>query len=92
MKLRKHLYNKAKRSNLQQDWDACCAMRNSINTKLKDTHNNYYSNLFDNSFKGNRRQFWKYVRAKRQDKPDIPTLLVNNHPIHRESKCLKQSL
>jgi len=55
MKLRKRLYNKAKRSNLQQDWDAYRAMRNSINTKLKDTHNYYYSNPFDNSFKGNRR-------------------------------------
>ena len=41
-----------------------------------------YSKLFDNSFKGNRRQFWKYIRAKRQDKPDIPALLVNSHPIH----------
>jgi len=29
------LYNKAKRTNLQNDWDAYRTLRNSINTKLK---------------------------------------------------------
>ena len=70
MKVRKRLYNKAKRSNLQHDWDAYRKTKNSINTKLKEAHNNYYKILFDNSFSGNRRQFWKYIRAKRQDKPE----------------------
>ena len=58
MKVRKRLYNKAKRSKLQHDWDAYRKMKNSINTKLKEAHNNYYKQLFDNSFSGNRRQFW----------------------------------
>ena len=30
----------------------------------------------------NRRQFWKYTRAKRQDKHDIPTLFIDDQPIH----------
>ena len=54
MKLRKRLYNKAKRTNLQNNRDAYRTLRNSINTKLKGAHNKYYSKLFDNSFKGNR--------------------------------------
>jgi len=82
MKVRKRLYNKAKRSNLQHDWNAYRRMKNTINTKLKEAHNNYYRRLFDSSFSGNRRQFWKYVRAKRQDKSDIPALFVDNQPIH----------
>ena len=41
MKVRKRLYNKAKRSNLQHDWDAYRKTKNSINTKLKEAHNNY---------------------------------------------------
>jgi len=82
MKVRKRLYNKAKRSNLQHDWDAYRKMKNSINTKLKEAHNNYYTRLFDNSFNGSRRQFWKYIKAKRQDKPDIPALFVDDKPIH----------
>ena len=93
MKLCKRLYNKAKRTSLQNDWDTYRTLRNSINTKLKGAHNEYYSKLFDNSFKGNRRQFWRYIRAKQQDKPDIPALLVNSHPVHSaKGKCLEQSL
>ena len=49
---------------------------------MKEAHNNYYKRLFDNSFSGNRRQFWKYIRAKHQDKPDIPALFVDDQPIH----------
>ncbi|XP_065892800.1 uncharacterized protein [Dysidea avara] len=82
MKERKRLYNKAKRSNLQHDWDAYRKTKNSINTKLKEAHNNYYKRLFDNSFSGNRRQFWKYIKVKCQDKPDIPALFVDDQPIH----------
>ena len=78
MKVRKQLYNKAKRSKLQHDRK----MKNSINTNLKETHNNYYKRMFDNSFSDNRRQFWKYIRAKHQDKPDIPALFVDDQPIH----------
>ena len=39
MKVRKGLYKKTKRSNLQHDWDAYRKMKNSINTKLKEAHN-----------------------------------------------------
>ena len=84
MKVRKRLYNKAKRSNIEHDWDAYRKKRNSINNKLKDAHNNYYRRLFDTSFSGNRRQFWKYIRARRQDNRahDIPTLFIDDQPVH----------
>ena len=41
-----------------------------------------FRRLFDNFFSGNRRQFWKYIRAKHQDKHDIPTLFIDDQPIH----------
>ena len=82
MKVRKRLYNKAKRTALQSDWDAYRKLKNSINSKVRAAHNNYYSRLFNNSFSGNRRQFWKYIRAKKQDKHDIPTLLIGDQTIH----------
>ena len=79
MKVRKRLYNKAKRSNSQDDWEAYHKIKNSVNTTLKEAHNIYYRRLFDNSFSGNRQQF---CRAKRQDKHDIPTLFINDQLIH----------
>ena len=52
-------------------------MKNVINKKLKTAHNNYFSRMFDASFGGNRRQFWKYIRAKCKDNNEISTLTVN---------------
>ena len=76
MNLCKQLYNKAKRSNLQDDWEAYCKIMNSINTTLKEAHNIYYRRLFNNFFtiSGNLQQFWRYISAKCQDKHSIPTL------------------
>jgi len=67
MKTRKRLYNTAKRNNTQHNWDAYKRMKNLINVKLKKAHNNYYARLLDISFDGNKRQFWKCIKAKRKD-------------------------
>jgi len=43
MKTRKRLYNIAKRNNTQGDWNAYKKIKNLINIKLKQAHNNYYA-------------------------------------------------
>ena len=72
---RKHLHNIAKQSAKIEDWAACCSMRNLVNNQLECAHNAYYSKLFDDSFSGNRRQFWKYIQTRHKDSS---TLLVND--------------
>jgi len=81
MKKRKKLYNIAKRTKSSSDWNAYRIIKNSINNKIKVAHNNYFSRMFDDSFDGNRRQFWKYIRAKRKDFHNISTLTVNGKVI-----------
>ena len=76
------LYNKAKWSNLQDNWKAYWKIKNSINTTLKEVHNFYYRRLFDKYFSGDHWQFLRYVRAKHQDKHNIPTLFINHQSIH----------
>ena len=62
-------------------------MKTLINVKLKDAHNNYYGILFDNSFGGNKRQFWKYIKAKRKDTNAISTIMIDGSPhAHRYLK------
>ena len=82
MKKRKLLYDKAKASNLHGDWEAYQRVKDEINVKLKAVHNMYYSRLFDDSFNCNRRQFWKYIRARQQNDHSIHTLYVNDQPIN----------
>ena len=81
MKRRKQLYNIAKRTKSSNDWNAYRKIKNSINSKIKVAHNNYFNRMFDNSFNGNRRQFWKYIRAKRKDYHNISTLIVDGESI-----------
>jgi len=86
MKKCKQYYNIAKRSKSANYWNAYCRIKNSINYKIKTVNTNYYTKMFDNSLNGNRRQFWKYVRAKRKENHNISTLVVDGKPI-TESKC-----
>ena len=51
-------------------------LKNIINKKVGKAHTEYQSRLFDNSFAGNRRQFWKYVRSNHKEKCSIPSLSV----------------
>ena len=78
MRHRKHLYDVAKQSGKLEDWAAYRSMRNLVNYELECAHNAYCSKLFDDSFSGNRRQFWKYIRTRRKDSSGISTLLVND--------------
>jgi len=56
-------------------------MKNLLNAKLKKAHNNYYARLFNASFDGNKRQFWKYIKAKWKDTNVIPTITVDGIPL-----------
>ena len=77
MKKRKCLYDHAKRTGKPEDWAAYRLERNEVNNKLELAHLSYCSRLFDESFSGNHRQFWKYIRAKRKDATGIsPCLLM----------------
>ena len=85
MKKRKRLYDRAKQTGKPEDWAAYRLERNEVNSKLELAHLSYCNRLFDESFSGNRRQFWKYIRAKRKDATSISSLLVNGSLIS-ESK------
>ena len=64
MKKHKYLYNTAKITKSASDWNAYRSLKNSINSMIKIAHYNYFNRMFDNSFNGNHKQFWKYIRAK----------------------------
>ena len=59
-------------------WDAYKRMKN---VKLKEAHNDYYTRLFDTSFDGNKRQLWKYIKAKKKDTNVISTIMADGSPL-----------
>jgi len=80
MKQRKCLCNQAERSNKHEDWAAYQSARNEVN-KVESAHSSYCRRMFDNSFSGNHRQFWKYIKAKHKDSTEISPLLVNGSTV-----------
>ena len=80
MKTRKCLYDTAKRSNSERDWSAYRKMKNLINNNLREAHNNYCGKLFNDSFGGSRRQFWKYIKAKHKNDIGISTIMFDGNP------------
>ena len=81
MRHRKRLYNIAKQSGKSEDWAAYRSARNSVNSQLECAQNAYYGQLFDDSFAGNRRQFWKYIQARRKEPSGVSTLLIDNQSV-----------
>ena len=81
MRHRKRLYDIAKQSGRSEDWAAYRSMRNQVNNDLQCAHSAYCSRLFEDSFSGNRRQFWKYIHSRRKDSSGISTLLDNGEYI-----------
>ena len=66
-----------KRTNKHEDRAAYCSARNEVNSKLELVHFSCRRRMLDNSFSGNHRQFWKYIKAKCKDSSGISPLLVN---------------
>ena len=78
---RKQLYNIAKQSSKSEDWAAYRSARNSVNSQLECTHNAYYERLFDDSSAGNRRQFRRYIQARRKEPSGVSTILIDNQSV-----------
>ena len=76
MKQRKRLYDKAKVSQLPQDWAAYRTIKNEINSDIKRSHTSYQNTLFDNEGHVSK-HFWKYVKNLRKDRVGVSPLRLD---------------
>ena len=75
------LYNIAKQSDKSKNWAAYHLARNLVNSQLECAHNAYNGWLFDDSFAGNCKQFWKYIQTRCTEPSVISTLLIDNQSV-----------
>ena len=73
MKLRKRLYDKAKRTGNYTDWCDYKQARNEVNSLLEIAHRNYCTNLFNDSSTSKKR-FWSYIKTKKKDNTGVAPL------------------
>ena len=71
------VYDKAKRTQLPENWNAYWVMRNTVNALLDTAHKDYCANLFKESFTNNKEQFWSYIKRLWKDHSGVLSLIVN---------------
>jgi len=87
MKQRKWLYDKAKVSQLPQDWAAYRTIKNEINYDIKRSHTSYQNRLFDNEGHVSK-HFWKYVKNLRKDCVGVSPLKLDGKILIEKANAL----
>ena len=74
---KRRLYNKAKRTKKDTDWDAFYSHQRATNSTLKKSHWGYVNNILQQGLEtGNRNSFWSYVKSLQQDAIGVSPLRV----------------
>ena len=94
MKIRKCLYDKAKRTGNYADWCHYKQARNRVSALLEAAYRNYCSNLFNDSSTSKKR-FWSYIKTKRKDNIGVAPLKdgenVNTNAKHIAKACISNN-
>ena len=77
---KKRLWNKAKRSKADKDWESFRNLRKAVKTKMKKLHDEYIGSILDNSLKERPKKFWSYISSMKKDANGIPTLKTDKGP------------
>jgi hypothetical protein len=78
MKKRSKLYNKARKTRLDQDWAKYRRVRNDIRTALDDAHEKYINDILNvDALKEKPKRFWSYIKSKKKDHVGISALRSN---------------
>ena len=74
IKQKQRQYNKAKRSQKDEDWQRFKHLRKTVQKESKSSHSNYLNNIFqEEGSKG----MWRYIKSKRKDSSGVSTLVAN---------------
>eukprot|EP00111_Clytia_hemisphaerica_P024821 TCONS_00073189-protein len=71
-------YKKAKRTNVDSDWERFRSLRKKNKTSCQKAYDSYIN---DSIMNDNPKKFYKFIKSKRQDSVGVPTLKVNNKVI-----------
>ena len=74
---KKRLYNRARRSDLVEDWKEYRAAKNLMQKECRRAHNRYLCNTFNPDSDRGYKNLWSYVKCKKRDQVTIPPLDVN---------------
>jgi hypothetical protein len=75
---KKHrFYNRSKKSSKNSDKDQFKDIRRKVRNKLHSSYHNYLNSLLDPEVDSNSKNFWKYIKARKQEAGNIGILKAN---------------
>ena len=74
---RRKFFEKAKKSNLQSDWNKFRKIRRDTKRLVKLKYKDYLQNNLCEDIKSNPKRFWNFVKSKKKVQNPIPCLKVN---------------
>ncbi|XP_072046463.1 uncharacterized protein [Amphiura filiformis] len=80
IKKKKRQWNKAKRTQTEEDWETFRKLRKEVKAEMKKSHEKYVGRILDNSLKETPKKFWSYISSLKKDTNGIPTLKTDNGP------------
>ena len=83
---KKKAYNKARRSNSEQDWEKYKRLQSLSQKPTRQAHNKYLYDIISAKLKDNNKQFYSYMKSKKQDASGISSLRDNQGYLHSEAK------
>ena len=63
MKKRKQLYDRARKTQTLESWEAYRITRNQITQEISEAHTNYQTKIFENDTCTVSKRFWKYIKT-----------------------------
>lgn len=83
---KKKAYSKARRSNSVQDWAKYKRLKSQSQKTTRQAHNKYLYDIISPKLKDNNKQFYSYIKSKKQDASGISPLRDNQGYLHSEAK------
>ena len=74
MKKRKQLYDRARKTQKHESWEAYCIMRNQITQEISEAHTNYQTQIFENNTCTISKRF---IKSLQKDYVGIPPLTTD---------------
>ncbi|MCS5551394.1 MAG: reverse transcriptase family protein, partial [Gammaproteobacteria bacterium] len=85
-KRKKKAYNKARKSNTTSDWEKYKKLKALTQRTTRQAHNKYLYNIISPKLTGESKQFYSYIKSKKQDTSGVAPLRDDKGFLHSDAK------
>ena len=77
-------YKKAKSTHQKKDWDRYKNIQASAQKEIRYAHRQYMEDVVSSDMKQNPKQFWSFIKSKRQDSTGVSSLIDKDGFLHSD--------